>query len=61
MSILRKGSGRLVLLAAIAGLLAACGGVTPMTSYPVPGSEMDPSKPGLLSGQDGAIILYDRK
>jgi hypothetical protein len=61
MSILREGSGRLALLAAVAGLLAACGGVTPMKSYPVPGSELDPSKPGLLSGEDGAITLYERK
>lgn len=61
MSILRKGCGRLALLAAAAGLLAACAGVTPMKSYPVPGSEIDPSKPGLLSGDDGAIVLFERK
>jgi hypothetical protein len=56
-----KASGRLALLAAIAGMLAACSGVTPMKNYPVPESELDPSKPGLFSGDDGSIILYDRK
>jgi hypothetical protein len=42
--------------------LGACGGIKPMTSYPVPGSEMDPTnRPGLISGDDGAIILYEKK
>jgi hypothetical protein len=52
---------RLAVLAGLAGLLGACAGVTPMTSYPVPGSELDTSKPGVLSGDDGSITLYERK
>ena len=61
MPILRGDLRRLARLAAIAGLLAGCSGVTPMKSYPMPGSELDPDKPGLLSGDDGAITLYERK
>jgi len=65
MSISRNAAGasalRFALLAAVAGLLAACAGITPMTNYPVPNSELDPSKPGLLSGDDGVITLYEKK
>jgi len=52
---------RLAVLAMLAGLLGACAGITPMKSYPLPAAEMDPNKPGLLSGDDGAMTLYERK
>jgi len=52
---------KLAVIAGLAGLLGACEGVTPMKSYPVPQAEIDPSKPGVLTGDDGAIILYEKK
>jgi hypothetical protein len=52
---------RLAVLTILVGLLGACNGVTPMKNYPTPGAELDPDKPGLLSGDDGAITLYERK
>jgi hypothetical protein len=52
---------RLVLLVGLAGLLSACAGVTPMTSYPAGPQEMAPSTPGVLSGDDGGFTLYERK
>ncbi len=53
---------RLAVLAAMTGLLGACAGVTPMTHYPTPGGqEMDPTQPGVLSGDQGSITLYERK
>lgn len=58
-------SRRILAGAVLVGLgvaLGACSGIKPMTSYPVPGSEMDPAnRPGLISGDDGAIILYEKK
>jgi hypothetical protein len=43
--------------------LGACQGITPVKSAPAAygPQEMDPSQPGLLSGDDGAIILYEKK
>jgi hypothetical protein len=53
---------RLAVLAGMTGLLSACAGVTPMTHYPTTGGqEMDLSQPGVLSGDDGSITLYERK
>jgi hypothetical protein len=57
---------RAVRLATLAGLLAvlgACQGITPVKSAPAAAGpqEMDPNQRGLLSGDDGAIILYEKK
>lgn len=52
---------RLALVVGLAALLGACQGITPMQRYPVPGSELDPSKPGLLSGDDGAFVIWEKK
>ena len=52
---------RLALVVGLAALLGACHGITPMQRYPVPGSEMDPNQPGLLSGDDGAFVIWQKK
>jgi len=53
---------KLAVLGGMIGLLGACAGVTPMTHYPTAGGqEMDLSQPGVLSGDDGSITLYERK
>jgi hypothetical protein len=57
---------RAVRLAALAGLVAvlgACQGITPVTSAPAANGpqEMDPKAPGVLSGDDGQIILFEKK
>lgn len=57
----RRRAVRLAAVTTVAGLLAACAGVTPMKNYPVPGAEMDPAKPGVFSGDDGSITLYEKK
>ena len=54
-------AARLAVLAVLTGILGACDGVTPMKTYPMPAAEMDPSKPGLLSGDEGSMTLYERK
>jgi hypothetical protein len=57
----KRRSLQLAVLVTLAAALGACQGITPMKSYPVPGSEMDPNHPGILSGDDGAFILYEKK
>jgi hypothetical protein len=57
---------RAVRLAALAGLVAvlgACEGITPVKSAPAASGpqEMDPNAPGVLSGDDGQIILFEKK
>jgi len=57
---------RAVRLAALAGLVAvlgACQGITPVKSAPAASGpqEMDPNAPGVLSGDDGQIILFEKK
>jgi hypothetical protein len=59
----RRSAAKLALLVVVMGALAACQGITPVKSAPAANGpqEMDPNQRGLLSGDDGAIILYDRK
>ena len=59
----RRNAVKLALLAVMAGLLGACQGITPVTSAPASTGpqELDPKAPGVLSGDDGAIILYEKK
>ena len=60
---LRRNAAKLALLTVMAGLLGACQGITPVKSAPAASGpqEMDPNTPGLLSGDDGQIILFERK
>lgn len=48
---------RTVLLAAVVGLAAACGEITPVAYTP---TDEIPEGPGLLSGEDGEFTLYRR-
>jgi hypothetical protein len=54
---------RLAVLAGVLAVLGACQGITPVTSNPAATGpqEMDPNAPGVLSGDDGAITLYEKK
>ncbi len=45
------------LLAALLGLAAACGEITPV---PYTATDEIPEGPGLLSGEDGEFTLYRR-
>ena len=56
-------AAKLALVAVMAGLLGACEGITPVKSAPASmgPQEMDPSNPGIVSGDDGSITLYERK
>jgi|GEM_PF-6596736 hypothetical protein len=54
-------AAKLAVIAGLVGFLGACEGIKPMNSIPIPDSELDPSKPGIFSGDDGAIILYEKK
>ena len=60
---MRRNAAKLALLAVMAGLLGACEGITPVTSAPASNGpqEMDPKAPGVLSGDDGQIILFEKK
>lgn len=60
---LRRDAAKLALLAVMAGLLGACQGITPVKSAPAASGpqEMDPNAPGVLSGDDGQIILFEKK
>ena len=59
----RRRAAKLALLAVMAGLLGACQGITPVKSNPAAlgPQEMDPNAPGVLSGDDGSITLFERK
>jgi hypothetical protein len=59
----RRYAVKFALLAVMAGLLGACDGITPVTSAPAANGpqEMDPKAPGVLSGDDGQIILFEKK
>ena len=48
---------RMTLLAAVFGLIAGCGQVTPVAYTPI--DEIPPG-PGLLSGEDGEFTVYRR-
>ena len=53
---------KLVVLAGLIGLLGACEGITPMKTLSNTGpQEMDPNQPGVLSGDQGSITLFERK
>ncbi len=52
----RRGFKRILAAAALAGALAACSNVEPMSYTPV--SEIPPG-PGLFSGEDGVFTIYD--
>ena len=60
---MRRNAVKYALLAVTAGLLGACQGIPPVKSAPasVGAQEMDPNGHGVLSGDDGAIILYEKK
>ncbi len=48
---------RMAILAAVFGLVAGCGQVTPVAYTPI--DEIPPG-PGLLSGEDGEFTVYRR-
>ena len=48
---------RMAVLAAVVGLAAACGEITPVAYTP---TDEIPEGPGLLSGDDGEFTLYRR-
>jgi hypothetical protein len=54
---------RLAVLAGLVAVLSACQGITPMKSAPAAGGpqEMDPNAPGVLSGDQGSIVLFEKK
>ena len=54
---------RLAVLAGFLAVLGACQGITPMKSAPAAGGpqEMDPNAPGVLSGDQGNIVLFEKK
>jgi hypothetical protein len=54
---------RLAVLVGLLGVLGACEGITPVTHAPAATGpqEMDPNAPGVLSGDDGSITLYEKK
>ncbi len=60
---MRRDAVKYALLAVTAGLLGACQGITPVKSAPAASGpqEMDPNTPGVLSGDDGQIILFEKK
>jgi hypothetical protein len=60
---MRRHAVKFALLAVMAGVLGACQGITPVKSAPAAygPQEMDPKAPGVLSGDDGAIVLFEKK
>ena len=60
---MRRDAAKYALLAVMAGLLGACQGITPVKSAPAAygPQEMDPNAPGVLSGDGGQIILFEKK
>ncbi len=60
---MRRHAAKYALLAVMAGLLGACEGITPVKSAPAAygPQEMDPNAHGVLSGDDGQIILFEKK
>ena len=59
----RRRAARLAVLAGLVAVLGACQGITPMKSAPAAGGaqEMDPNAPGVLSGDQGNIVLFEKK
>jgi hypothetical protein len=60
---MRRHAVKFALLAVMAGLLGACEGITPVKRAPAAlgPQEMDPNAAGVLSGDDGQIILFEKK
>ncbi len=54
---------RLAVLAGFVAVLGACQGITPMKNAPAASGpqEMDPNAPGVLSGDQGSIVLFEKK
>jgi len=57
----RRRAVRLAVLAGLVASLGACSGITPMKSLPDPEGELSHVKPGVFSGDQGSITLYERK
>jgi len=56
-------AARLAVLAGLVAMLGACEGITPMKTAPAATGpqEMDPNAPGVLSGDEGSIVLFEKK
>ena len=59
----RRRAVRLAVLAGVVAMLGACQGITPVKSAPAAygPQEMDPNAPGVLSGDQGSIVLFEKK